>query len=319
MLQPKVDPTFSEHSYGFRPGRSAHDAVRAARRFVQEGKTWVVDVDLSKFFDSVNHDMLMARLAKRFGDKRLLGLIRRYLESGTMQAGVVVGRRGGTPQGGPLSPLLANLLLDDVDKELERRGHSFARYADDCNVYVKSERAGQRVFDLLRRLYGRLRLRVNEEKSAVAKFRERKFLGFSFWRAAGQVIRVRVANKAMAKFKDQVRMLTSRNLGRSMEQTAMRLTRYLNGWKGYFALAETPNVFRSLDKWIRRRLRCLFLKQCRHGRGLYKALRRLGMSESEAQDAARLRSGWWASARRPMNSILPNRYFDLLGVARLDA
>ena len=205
VLQPMFDPTFSEHSHGFRPGRSAHDAVRQAQQYIQGGRRWVVDVDLEKFFDRVNHDVLMGKLAKRIADRRMLGLIRRYLDAGIMANGVVVERHEGTPQGGPLSPLLANVLLDEVDKELERRGHRFVRYADDCNVYVQSKRAGERVMDVLRQLYARLRLRVNEEKSAVAPAWDRKFLGYSFWVAPGRSVKCRVAPKALEELKDRVR------------------------------------------------------------------------------------------------------------------
>jgi RNA-directed DNA polymerase len=319
QLQPMLDPLFSKHSYGFRPGRRAHDAIAAAQRFAQEGKTWVVDVDLEKFFDRVNHDVLMERLARRVGDKVLLGLCRRYLEAGMMADGVVVERHEGTPQGGPLSPLLANLLLDEVDKELEKRGHAFARYADDCNVYVGSRRAGERVMDLLRRLYGRLGLRINEQKSAVARFYERKFLGFSFWVGKGRQVRRRIAKQALAEMKDRVRTLTNRNRGRSMEEVVEDLRSYLVGWRGYFGWTETPGILRETDEWIRHRLRCLFLKQCRHGRGVYQALRLLGVPEPQARRAAANRSGWWAASQRPLNSVLPNRYFDGLGVPRLAA
>src|SRR5688572_14089312 len=227
VLQPRFDPTFSPHSYGFRPGRRAHDAVLAAQRYIQEGRRWVVDVDLEKFFDRVNHDVLMGRLAKRIADPRLLGLIRRYLEAGILAEGVVTERQEGTPQGGPLSPLLANVLLDEVDKELEKRGHAFARYADDCNVYVRSQRAGERVMETLRRLYARLRLRVNESKSAVARPWGRKFLGYSFWVAPGRQVRRRVANKALDAMKDRVRLLTKRNAGRSMTARIADLKAFL--------------------------------------------------------------------------------------------
>jgi group II intron reverse transcriptase/maturase len=231
VLQPRFDPTFSEHSYGFRPGRSAHQAVRAAQQLVQQGRRWVVDVDLEKFFDRVNHDVLMGRLACRIEDRRVLGLIRRYLEAGMMLDGVVVERQEGTPQGGPLSPLLANALLDEVDKELERRGHAFARYADDCNVYVRSQRAGERVMELLRRLFARLHLRINESKSAVARVWKRKFLGFSFWVAKGGRVCCRVARAALTAMKDQVPNLTRRNGGLSVKQVAKRLGVYLRGWR----------------------------------------------------------------------------------------
>ena len=247
VLQPRFDPTFSRHSHGFRTGRRAHDAVREAQQYIQEGRRWVVDVDLEKFFDRVNHDVLMGRLAKRIEDKAMLRILRRYLDSGVMANGVVMERHMGTPQGGPLSPLLANVLLDEVDKELELRGHAFVRYADDCNVYVRSRRAGQRVMQALRHLYGKLRLQVNEEKSAVARVWDRQFLGYSFWVAAGKVVKRRVSKKALTKFKERVRQITSRSGGRSLQQVAEELRRYVLGWKAYFGLADTPGVFRDLD------------------------------------------------------------------------
>ncbi|HEU0053858.1 MAG TPA: group II intron reverse transcriptase/maturase, partial [Longimicrobium sp.] len=227
VLQPKFDPTFSEHSHGFRPGRSAHDAVCEAQRYVQEGRRWVVDVDLEKFFDRVNHDVLMGRLEKRIGDKRMLGLIRGYLNAGIMVNGVVMERHEGTPQGGPLSPLLANVLLDEVDKELEKRGHAFVRYADDCNVYVRSKRAGEDVMETLRCLYAGLRLRINEAKSAVARPWGRKFLGYSFWVAKGREVKRRVAPKALEAMKERVREITSRSGGRSMRSVIAELRGYL--------------------------------------------------------------------------------------------
>ena len=265
VLQPRFDPTFSEHSHGFRPGRRAHDAVREAQRHVQEGKRWVVDVDLEKFFDRVNHDVLMSRLGKRIEDRRVLGLIRCYLNAGIMANGVVMERHEGTPQGGPLSPLLANVLLDEVDKELEKRGHAFVRYADDSNVYVRSQRAGERVMRVLERLYAKLHLRINASKSAVARARERGFLGFAFWVAPGGTIRRRVAGKALATMKERVRRLTRRTGGRSLRQVSADLRAYLMGWKGYFKLAETPGVFAELDSWVRHRLRALQPKHWKRG------------------------------------------------------
>jgi len=243
VLQPLIDPTFSEFSYGFRPGRRAQDAVQQAKRYVQEGFQIVVDVDLEKFFDRVNHDILMDRLAKRIPDKGILRLIRRYLQAGIMANGVVTERSEGTPQGGPLSPLLANVLLDEVDKDLERRGHRFARYADDCNVYVRSRRAGERVLQSLRRLYAKLRLKVNEAKTAVGTVFGRKFLGYCLRRGAGTVVKIAVAPKAVATFKQRIREITCRSGGRSMTQVAERLRQYLPGWKSYFRLVETPTTF----------------------------------------------------------------------------
>ena len=240
VLQPRFDLTFSEHSHGFRPGRRAHDAVCEAQRYIQDGRRVVVDVDLEKFFDRVNHDVLMGKLAGRIADKRMLGLIRRYLEAGIMANGVVMERWEGTPQGGPLSPLLANVLLDEVDQELEKRGLSFVRYADDLNVYVGSRRAGEDAMQTLRRLYARLRLRINEAKSAVGRPWDRKFLGYSFWVASGRKVKRRVAPKALAAMKDRVREITARNGGRSMEAVIAELRTYLRGWTEYFRLAETP-------------------------------------------------------------------------------
>lgn len=317
VLQPRFDPTFSEHSYGFRPGRRAHDAVRAAQKHIQDGRRWVVDVDLEKFFDRVNHDVLMGRLATRIEDKRLLGLIRRYLEAGIMAHGVVMERHEGTPQGGPLSPLLANVLLDEVDKELEKRGHYFARYADDCNVYVRSRRAGERVMQMLRRLYARLRLRVNEEKSTVAKPWDRKFLGFSFWVAPGRQVKRRVAAKALATMKERVRDITARSGGRSIRQVVAELRGYLVGWKEYFQLADTPRVFRDLDEWIRHRLRVLHLKQWKRGRTTYRELRARGLSAFKAASVAANTRRWWKNAGMLIHIALPNPYFDKLGVPRL--
>lgn len=319
VLQPRFDPTFSEHSHGFRPGRRAHDAVREAQHYIQDGRRWVVDVDLESFFDRVNHDVLMGRLAKRIADKRVLGLIRRYLVAGVMANGVVVERYEGTPQGGPLSPLLANVLLDEVDKELEKRGHAFVRYADDCNVYVRSRRAGERVMAMLRSQYGRLRLRVNESKSAVARVWDRKFLGFSFWVAKGRTVQYRVARKALAAMKDRVRRITSRNRGRSIEQIAADLRAYLVGWKGYFRLADTPKVFRELDKWIRHRLRMIHLKHWKRGRTTYRELRARGLNRDAAAQVAANTRRWWRNSAMLINAAFPISYFDELGVPRLAA
>src|SRR5215469_15046702 len=281
-----IDPSFSRYSYGFRPGRRAHEAILAAQRHIQDGHCWVVDVDLEKFFDRVNHDVLMSRLAARIADRRVLGLIRRYLEAGIMAHGVVMERHEGTPQGGPLSPLLANVLLDEVDQELQRRGHAFVRYADDLNVYVRSRRAGERVMAALRRLYGRLRLRVNESKSTVARATERKFLGFSFWIATGREIRRRVAPQALAEMKDRVRKLTRRSAGRSLAQVCEALRPYLTGWKVYFRLAQTPRIFATLDEWIRHRLRALQLKHWKRGRVIYRELRARGMTDRQSRQVA---------------------------------
>ena len=320
VLQPMFDPMFSEHSHGFRPGRRAHDAVRKAQRYIQDGRRWVVDVDLERFFDRVNHDVLMGKLQNRIVDRRVLRIIRRYLEAGIMVDGVVMERREGTPQGGPLSPLLANVLLDEVDKELERRGHSFVRYADDCNVYVRSRRAGQRVLAALRRKYAKLRLRVNEEKSAVALVWSRKFLGYSFWVAKGRVVKLRVAAKALEEMKYRVRRITRRSGGRSMEQVARELGLYLRGWREYFKLAETPGIFADLDGWIHRRLRVLQLKQWKRGRATIRELRARDLPEWLARKGAgHGRRWWWAAALSAMHTALPGSYFERLGVPRLAA
>jgi group II intron reverse transcriptase/maturase len=318
VLQPIFDPTFSEHSHGFRPGRRAHDAVRKAQRYIQDGRRWVVDVDLEKFFDRVNHDVLMRKLGNRVTDRRMLGTIRRYLAAGIMADGVVMERHEGTPQGGPLSPLLANGLLDEVDKELERRGHAFVRYADDCNVYVRSKRAGERVLRALRRQYAGLRLRINEEKSAVARVWDRKFLGYSFWVARGKTVKCRVAVKALEELKQRVRCITSRNGGRSMQQVAQELGPYLRGWKEYFKLAATPNLLAGLDGWIHRRLRTVQLKQWKRGRTTFRELRARGLPEwLLRKGAGHGRRWWWAASLGAMHTALPGSYFERLGVPRL--
>lgn len=318
VLQPILDPTFSEHSYGFRPGRSAHGAVLAAQSYIQSGRRVVVDVDLEKFFDRVNHDILIDRLRKRIDDAGVIRLIRAYLNSGIMDGGVVIERHLGTPQGGPLSPLLANVMLDEVDKELERRGHCFARYADDCNVYVHSRRAGERVMALLRRLYGRLHLTVNETKSAVASvFANRKFLGYSFWVAKGGEVKRRVADKAMLAFKQRVRQLTRRVSGRSMADVAQKLRVYLPGWKAYFGLAQTPRVWRALDEWLRHRMRAIQLKQWKRGKTMYRELLAMGAKPLSARRIAANSRRWWRNSAKLLNGILTIAYFDQLGLPRL--
>jgi len=318
VLQPIFDPTFSEHSHGFRPGRRAHDAVREAQRYIQEGRRWVVDVDLKKFFDRVNHDVLMGRLAKRLGDRRLLRILRRCLEAGVMANGVVVERHRGTPQGGPLSPLLANVLLDEVDKELERRGLAFVRYADDCNVYVRSRRAAERVMEGLKGLFAKLKLRVNEEKSAVAPVWNRQFLGYSFWVAKGGAVKRRVGASALEDFKQRIRWITRRIVGRSMGQVAEKLRTYLLGWKAYFQLADTPGVFKRLDQWIRRRLRALQLKHWKRGGTVYRKLVARGVSEYRVRVAARYARSWWhVAVHETLQQALPVAHFDQLGVPRL--
>ena len=318
VLQPRFDPTFSESSYGFRPGRGAHDAVRAAQQYVQSGRRWVVDVDLAQFFDRVNHDVLMGKLSRRITDRRLLTLIRRYLHAGILANGVVQERYEGTPQGGPLSPLLANVLLDEVDKELEQRGHRFARYADDCNVYVQSKRAGERVMEALVGLYANLKLHVNTEKSAVARVWDRQFLGFSFWVAPGRVVKRRVAPKALQVMKERIREITSRSGGRSIAQVVATLRPYLVGWLGYFRLADTPGVFARVEQWLHRRLRALHLKHWKRGSTVFRELQRRGVSRHVTAMAARLTGNWWRVAgHAALHLALPTSYFDQLGVPRL--
>ena len=317
VLQPLLDPTFSEHSYGFRPGRRAQDAVLAAQAYVQSGRRVVVDVDLEKFFDRVNHDILIDRLQKRIDDAGVTRLIRAYLNSGIMDHGIVQSRHEGTPQGGPLSPLLANVLLDEVDKELERRGHCFARYADDANVYVRSKRAGERVMALLRRCYAKLHLKVNESKSAVASVFGRKFLGYSLWVARGGEIKRKVAAKPLATFKQRIRELTRRSGGRSMSEVVERLRSYLLGWKGYFRLAQTPNVWRKLDEWLRHRLRAIQLKHWKRGTTMHRQLKALGASAEVARAVAANSRCWWRNSDRLLKTVLTIAYYDRLGVPRL--
>jgi group II intron reverse transcriptase/maturase len=317
VLQPIFDPGFSEHSYGFRPRRRAHDAVVQAQRYVQEGRRIVVDVDLEQFFDRVNHDVLMGRLAKKISDRRVLRLIRRYLEAGILALGIATERHEGTPQGGPLSPLLANVLLDEVDKELERRGHTFVRYADDCNVYVRSKRAGERVMRLLQRLYTQLRLRINESKSTVDRATNRKLLGYSFWTGPGRTVKRRVAKKALVAMKERVRDITKRSGGRSMKQVASELRSYLTGWKEYFRLADTPGTFEDLDQWIRHRLRAIHLKHWKRGTTIFRELRARGLSVDKAAKVAYFGRRWWRNSGMLINIAFPISYFDQLGIPRL--
>jgi RNA-directed DNA polymerase len=317
VLQPIPDPTFSKHSYGFRPGRSAHDAVLAAQSYVQSGRRIVVDVDLETFFDRVNHDILIDRLQKRIGDAGITRLIRAYLNSGIMMDGVVQERMMGTPQGGPLSPLLANVLLDEVDKELERRGHCFVRYADDANVYVRSKRAGERVMTLLRRLYGKLRLTVNETKSAVGSVFGRKVLGYTFWVAQGGVIKRRVADKAKATFKQRIRQLTRRSGGRSMQDVVEGLRLYVLGWKAYFRLSQTPKVWKELEQWMRHRLRAVQLKQWKRGKTMYRELLALGAKPEIARRVAANSRRWWRNSGMLLNAVLTLEWADALGIPRL--
>jgi RNA-directed DNA polymerase len=318
VLQKRWDPTFSEHSYGFRPGRSAHQAVAQSQRYIAEGYDHVVDIDLEKFFDRVNHDMLMARVAKRVTDKRVLKLIRAFLNAGVMENGLVYPIDEGTPQGGPLSPLLSNLVLDEFDQELTRRGHRFCRYADDCNIYVRSRRAGERVMaSVCRFLTTQLRLKVNESKSAVARPAERKFLGFSISNDGSER---RIAPKALERFKTRVRELTSRTRGVSVDQLIKPLARYLIGWRGYFGFCQTPRVLSNLDAWIRRRLRMYIWRQWKNGRNRFKELRRRGVPKFRAAVAAGSPTGFWRMSGHPaVQQALRNRYFDSIDLPRVAA
>ena len=318
VLNPIYDPTFSPHSYGFRPGRNAHQAVRQAKEYIEEGCEWVVDIDLEKCFDRINHDILMGRITRRISDKRILRLIRRYLQAGIMVHGVVQERYEGTPQGGPLSPLLSNVLLDELDKELEKRDHKFCRYADDCNIYVRSERAGKRVMDSIERfLDKKLKLKINRQKSAVAKPQERKFLGFSF--TSGKELKIKLSDKALKRVKYRIRKITRRSRGISLLQIIKELSSYLRGWLGYYRIIETPTVLRDLDSWMRRRLRCLVMKRwinnC-HTR--YKGLRALDVSDWNARPVAASRKGPWAmSNMKPVKVAMPNRFFAERGLLSL--
>ncbi|MBU0718199.1 MAG: group II intron reverse transcriptase/maturase [Planctomycetes bacterium] len=318
VLGARWDRTFSEHSYGFRPGRSAHQAVAQAQAYIAEGNGFTVDMDLEKFFDRVNHDILMGRIAKRVEDKRLLKLIRAFLNAGVMENGLVSPSEEGTPQGGPLSPLLSNLLLDDLDQELERRGNRFVRYADDCNIYVRSRRAGERVMQSITRfLTDKLKLKVNESKSGVARPAQRKFLGFSF--TSGKRPKRRIAPKTLLRFKKRIRELTKRNRGVSLEQMVEQLRRYLIGWRGYFGFCQTPSVLRNLDSWIRRRLRCFQWKLWKRGKTRFAELRKRGVGKDLAAQTAGSSRGLWHISRSPALSIaLPGAYFDSLGLPRLD-
>lgn len=316
VLQGKWDRTFSEHSHGFRPQRSAHQAVTKAQQYIAEGNRWVVDLDL-EFFDRVNHDRLMAAIARRVSDKRMLKLVRAFLEWGVMENGLVSLVEEGTPQGGPLSPLLSNLVLDELDRELERRRHCFVRYADDCNIYVASERAGKRVMQsvtsFLRR---RLKLKVNESKSAVARPQERKFLGFSF--TNGTKPKRRIAPKALLRYKQRVRELTRRTRGVSEEQMTKELASYLRGWKGYFGYCETPSVLRKLEAWMRRRLRSVIWKQWKRGTVRFEKLRQRNIGADLARQTAGSSHGPWRLSDSPaLQLALSVAYFDSFGLPRL--
>ena len=319
VLQSRWDSTFSEHSYGFRPGRSAHQAVARAQQYIAEGYGVVVDIDLEKFFDRVNHDILMSRIARRVADKRMLKLIRAFLNSGVMENGLVSPTDEGTPQGGPLSPLVSNLLLDELDKELEGRGLRFVRYADDCNIYVRSERAGQRVMNSIEKfLARRLKLRVNKEKSAVGSPKERKFLGFSFF--GDKEPRRKISDKSMKRFKERIREISGRSRGISIEKMVEELAGYMRGWVGYYGFCETPTTLRDLNSWIRRRLRCVIWKQWKRGRTRYPEMRKRGVGHVTAAVMAGSAHGpWRASRSRAMGTALPVGYFRGLGLPELAA
>jgi len=314
VLTSLFESRFSPHSYGFRPGRGAHDAMKQARVYVQEGHDWVVDIDLERFFDRVNHDMLMARVARVVKDKRVLKLIRAYLESGVMVNGVVMDTEEGTPQGGPLSPLLSNIMLDDLDKELEKRGHKFVRYADDCNIYVKTQRAGERVMgSVVQFLEKKLKLKVNRQKSKVDRASRVKFLGYSFYKYRGEV-RIRVATKSLQRFRQRMRQLTRRTRSGKLEDVIREVNQYLRGWIGYFRLADTPSVFEDLDGWIRRRLRQMVWKRWKRGRTRYRELVALGVPRERAALGAVGTSPWRMSRTPVVNEALSNAYWQKLGL-----
>ena len=316
-LTPQFEGLFSEHSYGFRPGRSAHQAVKQAQAYVQAGYEWSVDLDLEKYFDRVNHDILMARVARVVKDKRVLKLIRAYLESGMMENGVVMGKEEGVPQGSPLSPLLSNIMLDDLDKELEKRGHKFVRYADDCNIYVKTLRAGERVMESVKKfLEKKLKLKVNAKKSKVDWATRVKFLGFSFYKYKREV-RIRVAKRSLERFREKLRRLTNRTRPGKLEDIILEINRYLIGWMGYYRLADTPSVFAGLDSWIRRRLRQMIWKRWKRDTTRYRELRKLGVPRGRAGLGATGKSPWHMSNTPVINEALSNTYLCNSGLKSL--
>jgi RNA-directed DNA polymerase len=319
VLSRLYDPSFSDHSYGFRPGRSAHDAVRKAKGYIREGYRWTVDMDLEKFFDKVNHDRLMSTLAKRIDDKPLLKLIRKYLQSGVLINGIVLDTNEGTPQGGPLSPLLSNIVLDELDIELEQRGHKFVRYADDCNIYVKTKRAGERVMESIQSFIEmKLRLKVNEKKSAVARPWKRKFLGFSF--TSNKEPKVRIAKESQQRMKKKIREITSRKMPYPMEYRIRKLNQYLIGWCGYFALADTKTIFAELDGWIRRRLRMCLWKNWKKPKTKVKNLIRLGIADWQAYEWGNTRKSYWRISKSPiLHRTLGNSYWNRQGLKSLQA
>ncbi len=317
VLTPLIDPTFSDSSYGYRPGRSAQDAVAAGRQYVKEGNRWVVDMDVEKFFDRVNHDVLMARMARRIEDKRLLKLIRRFLEAGMMMEGVVQSHEEGTPQGGPLSPLLSNVMLDDLDKELERRGHKFCRYADDCNVYVRSKAAGERVMASLEKfLAKRLRLKMNRTKSVVDRPWKRKFLGYSM--TMEKEPRLKAARESVKRAKEEMRRIFQRGRGRRLARVIGEVNQYTRGWVGYYRLTRTKNIFEPMDEWIRRRFRCLLWRQWKKPRVRIKKMIALGLEKDRAVESGMNGRGpWWNAGASHMNACMTSAWLEARGFLTL--
>ena len=314
VITPMFEAVFSPYSYGFRPGRSAHQAVQKSQEYIQEGYDWVVDIDLEKFFDRVNHDMLMARVARVLKDKRVLKLIRAYLNSGVMLNGVVMDTKEGTPQGGPISPLLSNIMLSDLDRELEERGHKFVRYADDCNIYVKTETAGARVMESVKTyLEKKLKLKVNPKKSKVERATRVKFLGFSFFKRKGEV-HIRIADRTKERFMEKIRNLTRRTRSGKLEDIVSEINRYTRGWIAYFRLAATPSVFEGLDEWVRRRLRQMLWKRWKRGTTRYRELVRLGVPPERAAFGAAGTSPWRMSLTPVINEALSNAFWQNTGL-----
>lgn len=318
VLSEIYEPTFSESSFGFRPNRGAKNAIKQSETYINQGYRWVVDMDLEKFFDKVNHDILMGKLEKKIKDRRLLKLIRKYLESGVLVNGIKVSSEEGTPQGGPLSPLLANIMLDGIDKELEKRGHKFCRYADDCNIYVKSKKAGIRVMDSVTKLIeNNLKLKVNKNKSAVDLVTNRKFLGFSFYYRKGK-FKIRIHDKSIKRFRDKIRDITNRNRGISIDERILRLNDSIRGWINYFGIADAKRKLKILDSWIRRRLRACLWKQWKKTKTKYKNLIKLGISKSQAYQFANTRKGYWRISNSPiLEATLNNKYFKSIGLMSL--
>jgi len=318
VLTPVFDPRFSPHSYGFRPGRNAHQAIKQSQEYIREGYEWVVDIDLEKFFDRVNHDMLMARVARVVKDKRVLRLIRAYLESGVMINGVVMDTEEGTPQGGPLSPLLSNIMLDDLDKELEKRGHKFARYADDCNIYVKTQRAGERVMQSVETfLEQKLKLKVNRKKSKVDRAQRVKFLGFSFYKKKGEVL-IRVTTRSLERFRRRIRQKTKRTRSGKLEDIIEEINESNMGWIGYYWLTDTPSVFEGLDQWLRRRLRQMIWKRWKRGKTRYRELVKLGVPRERAALGAVGKSPWRMARSPVVNEALSNAYWQAAGLVSIE-